>query len=68
MKKPVRRLLAAALALASAPVFAQTYSDTVFFGDSLTDSGFYRPFLVQNGGPSGALVGRFTTNPGLVWS
>lgn len=68
MKKPVRRLLAAALALASAPVFAQTYSDTVFFGDSLTDSGFYRPFLVEFGGPSAALTGRFTTNPGLVWS
>src|SRR5688572_11797027 len=68
MKKPVRRLLAAALALASAPAFAQTYSDTVFFGDSLTDSGFYRPFLVEFGGPSAALTGRFTTNPGLVWS
>jgi outer membrane lipase/esterase len=68
MKKPVRRLLAAALALASAPAFAQTFSQTVFFGDSLTDSGFYRPFLVQNAGPSAAIVGRFTTNPGLVWS
>jgi outer membrane lipase/esterase len=68
MKKPVRRLLAAALALAAAPAFAGTFSSTVFFGDSLTDSGFYRPFLVQNAGPSAALVGRFTTNPGLVWS
>lgn len=68
MKKPVRRLLVAALALASAPAFAQTYSQTVFFGDSLTDSGFYRPFLVEVGGPTAALTGRFTTNPGLVWS
>ncbi|HJW45322.1 MAG TPA: autotransporter domain-containing protein [Lysobacter sp.] len=68
MRKPVRRLLAAALALASAPALAQTYSQTVFFGDSLTDSGFYRPFLVENAGPTAALVGRFTTNPGLVWS
>lgn len=68
MTKPVRRLLAAALALASLPAFAQTYSQTVFFGDSLTDSGFYRPFLVENAGPSAAIVGRFTTNPGLVWS
>jgi outer membrane lipase/esterase len=68
MIKPVRRLLTAALALACAPAFAQTYSDTVFFGDSLTDSGFYRPFLVELGGPSAALTGRFTTNPGLVWS
>jgi outer membrane lipase/esterase len=68
MIKPARRLLAAALALACAPAFAQTYSETVFFGDSLTDSGFYRPFLVELGGPSAALTGRFTTNPGLVWS
>jgi outer membrane lipase/esterase len=68
MIKPVRRLLAAALALACVPASAQTYSETVFFGDSLTDSGFYRPFLVEVGGPGAALTGRFTTNPGLVWS
>ncbi|GAB3347935.1 autotransporter domain-containing protein [Lysobacter tyrosinilyticus] len=68
MNKPVRCLLATALALAAAPAFAGTFSNTVFFGDSLTDSGFYRPFLVQNAGPSAATVGRFTTNPGLVWS
>lgn len=68
MKKPARRLLAAALALASAPALAGTFTNTVFFGDSLTDSGFYRPFLVENVGPSAAVVGRFTTNPGLVWS
>ena len=66
--KPVRTLLAVALALAAAPSFAQTYSQTVFFGDSLTDSGFYRPFLVQVSGPQAAIVGKFTTNPGLVWS
>jgi outer membrane lipase/esterase len=73
MKKPVRRLLATALALAAAPAFAGTFSNTVFFGDSLTDSGFYRNFLIQPSplvppNPSNALVGRFTTNPGLVWS
>ncbi|QNP39808.1 autotransporter domain-containing protein [Lysobacter solisilvae (ex Woo and Kim 2020)] len=68
MKKPARRLLAAALALATAPAFAGPFTQTVFFGDSLTDSGFYRPFLVQNAGPSAATVGRFTTNPGLVWA
>ena len=67
---PVRSVLAAALALAAAPAFAQdhTYSQTVFFGDSLTDSGHFRPALVQAVGPSGALLGRFTTNPGLVWA
>jgi outer membrane lipase/esterase len=68
MKKPTRRLLAAALALAAAPAVAGPFTDTVFFGDSLTDSGFYRPFLVEVAGPSAALTGRFTTNPGLVWS
>ncbi|TWI09059.1 autotransporter domain-containing protein [Aerolutibacter ruishenii] len=67
MKKIVRSALAAALALAAAPALAQTYSQTVFFGDSLTDSGFYRPFLVQQN-PQAAILGRFTTNPGLVWS
>ena len=66
--KPVRTLLAVALALAVAPSSAQTYSQTVFFGDSLTDSGHFRPALVQVAGPSAALVGKFTTNPGLVWS
>ncbi len=68
--RPVRHLLAAALALAAVPAFAQgsPYSKTIFFGDSLTDSGFFRPVLVQVVGPSGALLGRFTTNPGLVWS
>lgn len=66
--KPVRTLLAVALALAAAPSLAQTYSQTVFFGDSLTDSGHFRPALVQVAGPSAALIGKFTTNPGLVWS
>lgn len=66
--KPVRTALAAALALAALPAFAQTYSQTVFFGDSLTDAGAFRPGLVQSAGPSAAILGRFTTNPGLVWS
>ena len=69
-RKPLRTLLAAALALAAAPVMAQDspFSQTVFFGDSLTDSGHFRPALIQLIGPNGALIGRFTTNPGLVWS
>ncbi|EKU26206.1 esterase [Xanthomonas translucens pv. graminis] len=42
--RPLRSLLAAAIVLAAAPAFAQqTYSRTVFFGDSLTDAGYYRP-------------------------
>jgi outer membrane lipase/esterase len=66
-----RTVLAAALALAAMPLYAQnqpTFTQTVFFGDSITDSGFYRPFLIQTQGPSAGLVGEFTTNPGLVWA
>lgn len=66
--KPACTVLAAALALAAAPAFAQTYSQTIFFGDSLTDSGHFRPTLVQIAGPQAAILGRFTTNPGLVWA
>jgi len=69
-RMPVRSLLAASLALAALPAFAQSqpYSQTIFFGDSLTDSGHFRPALVQSAGPSAAILGRFTTNPGLVWA
>jgi outer membrane lipase/esterase len=64
-----RSILAAALAFAAAPAFAQdSFSQTVFFGDSLTDSGFYQPVLVAGNGPGAATVARFTTNPGLVWA
>ncbi|TBR13539.1 MAG: autotransporter domain-containing protein [Lysobacter sp.] len=66
--KPVRTALAAALALAALPAFAQTYSQTIFFGDSLTDSGTFRPALISVGGPAAASLGRFTTNPALVYA
>lgn len=68
--RPLRSLLAAALALAAMPVAAQqnTFSQTVFIGDSLTDAGYFRPVLIQAAGPQAAVLGRFTTNPGLVWS
>jgi outer membrane lipase/esterase len=67
--RPIRSLLAAALAIAAAPAIAQdgTFSKTVFFGDSLTDAGFFTPLLVQQN-PQAAVLGRFTTNPGLVWA
>ncbi len=70
VRRPVRSALALALALAAVPALAQDspYSKSFFFGDSLTDSGYFRPALIRAVGPSGALVGRFTTNPGLVWS
>ncbi len=68
--RPLRAALAVALAAAAtAPAFADdTFSRTVFFGDSLTDSGYFRPVIVRTIGPSGAILGRFTTNPNLVWS
>lgn len=40
------------------------YSNAVFFGDSLTDAGTYRP-IVESLYPG---TGKFTTNPGPVWS
>ena len=59
-------ILAGAIALAAGPAFAEDqFSRTVFFGDSLTDAGFFRPLLppeVQ------AVTGQFTTNPGWVWA
>lgn len=68
--RPARAALAVALAAAATvPAFAaESFSRTVFFGDSLTDSGHFRPALVQVVGPSGAILGRFTTNPGLTWA
>ena len=38
-------LLAASAALALPASAAGPYTQTVFFGDSLTDSGFFRPLL-----------------------
>ncbi len=75
--KPIRSVLAMALALAAAPALAQSaapnnytqpYSQTIFFGDSLTDSGHFRPVLVGAVGPQAGILGKFTTNPWLVWS
>ena len=63
--RPVRTLLAAALAFAALPALAQTYSKTVFIGDSLTDAGYFRPLLPPEVQP---VTGQFTTNPGWVWS
>lgn len=60
--------LAATLATFALPVVAGAYAETVFFGDSLTDSGHFRPLLEQTPGLGGRHVGKFTTNPHLVWS
>lgn len=68
-----RTLLSAALAVVAMPALAQTapsspFTRTVFFGDSLTDGGYFRPLLTQMLGPNGSIIGQFTTNPGYVWS
>ncbi|HET7097990.1 MAG TPA: autotransporter domain-containing protein [Casimicrobiaceae bacterium] len=63
MQKFKRALLVGAIGFAlSSPAAAQFQpSATIFFGDSLTDSGYYKPVL-----PPG--TGLFTTNPGPVWA
>ena len=70
MRPLARTVLAAALAAAALPAVAEQgqFSRTVFFGDSLSDAGYYRPVLIQSIGPSGGLVGQSTTNPGFVWA
>lgn len=52
--------VAAVLAFAATSALAGDYSNTIFFGDSLTDSGTFRSVV-----PTG---GKFTTNPGPVWA
>lgn len=44
----------------SLPAGAGGYSSTIFFGDSLTDSGTFRSVVPT--------TGKFTTNPGPVWA
>jgi len=65
-KRPIRSLMAVAIALAAAPAMAQSpYTKTVFIGDSLTDSGYFRPLLPAAVQP---VTGQFTTNPGWTWA
>lgn len=65
------KVKSAALALLASAAFAMpamaqdTFSETVFFGDSLTDAGFFRPLLPLSAQP---VTGQFTTNPGDVWA
>ena len=64
--RPVRTLIALALAVAAAPAVAEgAYTQTYFFGDSLTDSGHFQNTLPADIRDQ---AGRFTTNPGLVWA
>jgi outer membrane lipase/esterase len=58
------------LGAAAAGAQAQQFSQVVVFGDSLSDAGYFRPFLGTLGLPASLVstLGRFTTNPGPVWS
>jgi len=78
--KTQKRLLPALVAslclAASAPALAQrtgnhgVFDNVVVFGDSLSDAGTFRPFLLGVGLPASVVagMGRFTTNPGPVWA
>ena len=63
-------LLSAFAAVAAPSASAQQFSGVYVFGDSLSDAGYYRPFLTSLGLPATVVstLGRFTTNPGPVWS
>jgi outer membrane lipase/esterase len=61
--------LAAALGLLAQPATAQNFSNTLFFGDSNSDSGRYLYLPEVKGNPAiFATGGAFTTNPGPEWT
>ncbi len=68
-KRVLPAVVASALAFAGSASAVQ-FQGVYVFGDSLSDAGFYRPFLLSIGVPAAtaATLGRFTTNPGPVWS
>lgn len=63
-------VLSAFATLGATAAQAQQFSNVYVFGDSLSDAGYFRPALIAGGVPSSlaALLGRFTTNPGPVYS
>jgi len=70
MRKALHHLLPAILLLGASYAFADKapFTRTVFIGDSLTDSGWFRPFFTTVFGSQAAQWGRFTSGPNLVWS
>jgi outer membrane lipase/esterase len=70
-KRVLPALLLSLFAGSTAPLAdAAQFSGVYVFGDSLSDAGYYRPFLSALGLPAPVVtqLGRFTTNPGPVWS
>lgn len=53
--------------LMASQIQAADFSNTYYFGDSLTDSGSFLP-LLQMVDPTYTGAAKFTTNPGPVWS
>jgi outer membrane lipase/esterase len=70
VKRLMPAVVAAAIAVGAPTANAVQFQGVYVFGDSLSDSGYYRPFLLSIGVPAStaATLGRFTTNPGPVWS
>lgn len=67
MLKPLS--LSIALAIISCGAMAQNYSKTVFFGDSLSDTGRIQEIIRKANPALGGLVQKsFTTNPSPVWT
>ena len=71
MKKRVlpALILSAFAAFGATEAQSAEFSAVYGFGDSLSDAGFYRGFLLGVGLPPATAnaMGRFTTNPGLSW-
>ena len=54
--------IAASLAVGAGSIQALEFSETYFFGDSLSDSGAFK------GNPDAKLDGKFTTSPSKIWA
>lgn len=69
-KRVIPALIASAMLLGAPAAQAVQFTGVFVFGDSLSDAGYFRPFLTAIGTPAAtaAGLGRFTTNPGPVWS
>ena len=67
MKKGLAAV-AAAVGFLAQPAAAQNFSNTIFFGDSNSDSGRYLYLPQTKGGTDFATGGAFTTNPGPEWT
>ena len=72
MKKRVLASIVTSVLLAAGASSAQAaqFSAVCSFGDSLSDAGFFRPFLRSLGLPDSIVsqLGSFTTNPDPVWT